>query len=89
MDQEEFIKILTEKNYSCKMVGDTLVVDHHEHITLDDITELPDDIKFVNNGYVSLNSVAELPKHIKFENNGEVYIKTGLYKYGKHLHPKS
>jgi hypothetical protein len=87
MNQEDFKTILTDKHYSFKIVGDTIVVDHYEHVTLGDLTTLPDHITFKNNGYVSLSGVTELPENVKFENNGEVYLKTGLYMHGHYRHP--
>jgi hypothetical protein len=89
MDQEEFIEILKKNNYSYKIIGDTLVVDHFEHIDLDSVFILPENIRFKNNGYVSLGNLIALPQNVKFENNGEIYLKTGLYKHGRYRHPKS
>lgn len=88
MNQAEFIQILTENNYSYKIEGDIIVIDHREHVDLAELTTLPANITFKNNGYVSLSGIDTLSENIKFENNGEVYLKSGLHKHGKYRHPK-
>jgi hypothetical protein len=87
MNQQEFITILKEKKYSYKTDSNTIIVDHYEHVDLDNLTMLPENIIFKNNGYVDLGALVGLPEKVKFENNGEVYLKSGIYKYGNYTHP--
>jgi len=82
MNQEKFIKVLEQKKYSYRIIGSTILIDHHEHIDLRDLVELPENIIFKNNGYVALTNLEILPDTVKFENNGEVYLKNTPTSYG-------
>ena len=73
MTREEFIKVLDEKGYTYKIVGDKLAVNGF-NVNLRFLTTLPVGVKFENGGDVNLNSLTTLPDDEKFENGGNVYL---------------
>ena len=76
MTREEFIEVLDEKGYSYKIVGDKIVVTHHWYVDLRDLTSLPPDVEFRNEGDVGLNTLTSLPPGVEFRNKGDVWLQS-------------
>lgn len=78
MTKEEFIKVLREEGYSyIEQDGKLLVFVtgfRREAVYLDNITDLPEDIVFVNDGDVWMGSLTSLPPGIGFKNKGQVCL---------------
>ena len=78
MTKEEFIKVLSEEGYSyIEQDGKLLVFVtgfRRENVYLDNITDLPEDIVFVNDGDVWMGSLTSLPPGIGFKNKGQVCL---------------
>ena len=76
----KFLKILDDKKIKYHYEGKWLVVDGDEYggavVVNEDITSLPDYIKFNSRGDVYLwnNNLPSLPDHIEFNNKGDVDI---------------
>ena len=76
MTQEEFIKVLEEKDYSYEIEGDKIIVTNYRHVDLDSLVSLPSGIEFRNNGDVDLRNLKGLPPDVLFKCDG--YIDLGI-----------
>jgi hypothetical protein len=74
MTQEAFIKVLDKKGYSYKMEGDRIIVTHRKFVDLGDLTSLPTNVEFRNDGNLLLRSLTSLPPGVEFKNNGEILL---------------
>ena len=76
----EFEQILKEGGYSYHIENEWLIIDNidndngNDHVYLDFLTSLPNNVLFTNNGDVSLDSLTSLPENTQFNNKGGVFL---------------
>lgn len=78
MTREEFIKELERKEYTYKISenGDILLKGYNQDVFLNDITSMPENVKFLNGGSVWINEIEELPLGVRFQKRRICYSKS-------------
>jgi hypothetical protein len=76
MTGEEFIKVLKRNGYSYEMEGDKIIVTYKDSVYLSDLTSLPPDVEFKNEGGVNLSSLTSISPGVEFKNKGSVNLRS-------------
>ena len=74
-EEEEFIKLLDDNEYSYEIQGDKIIVTGGGSVWLTSLTSLPPGVEFRNGGHVDLNSLTSLPPGVEFRNEGGVNLR--------------
>ena len=87
MTREAFINMLIYKGYPHKVEGDKLIVTTRKNLEVDiylnELTALPPNVVFENEGDVNLIMIQKIPTSVEFKNGGGVLMamKTGGWIY--------
>ncbi len=70
----DFEELLRKKNIHFKTEDGVITIDHEGFVSLDSLTQLPENTIFNNKGSVDLPSLTQLPENVQFNNEGFVSL---------------
>ena len=76
MTREEFIDLIEKKNYPYSIEGDTIVFSNRINNISFDITSIPSNVVFCNQGSVNLQYLTSLSPGVVFNNGGSVHLQS-------------
>ena len=73
-EEEEFIKLLDDNEYSYEIQGDKIIVTYGGFVSLDSHTSLPPGVEFRSGGDVYLDYLTSLSPGVEFNNKRSVWL---------------